>query len=109
MAKQCDVVVVGAGLLGLSAARALTRRGRHVTVLEQAEIGHEGSGSKGSCRIFRLGYGDAWWVGVAMRARRPWAEPEDEDGRQLLQPTPHLTFGPELDAVRQAMDSAGAP
>jgi sarcosine oxidase len=109
MEARCDVVVVGAGLLGLAAARALVRRGREVVVLEQAEVGHEGGGSKGSCRIFRLGYDDPWWVGVAMRARGPWAELEDECGRRLLQPTPHLTFGPELDAVRQAMDGAGAP
>ena len=109
MDVRCDVVVVGAGLLGLAAGRALARGGREVIVLEQAEVGHEGSGSKGSCRIFRLGYDDAWWVGVAMRARRPWTELEDECGRRLLQPTPHLTFGPGLDVVRQAMDSAGAP
>ncbi len=109
MGSQCDVVVVGAGLLGLASARALARRGREVVVLEQAEIGHETGGSKGSCRVFRLGYDDAEYVGLVMRAREPWAELEEECGRQLLQPTPHLTFGRGLDAVRQAMRSAGAP
>src|SRR5258708_4922144 len=109
MRSQCDVVVVGAGLLGLASARALARRGREVIVLEQAEIGHEASGSKGSCRVFRLGYDDPGYVGLAMRAREPWAELEDECGRQLLQPTPHLDFGPGLGAVRRAMQSAGAP
>jgi len=109
MESRCDVVVVGAGLLGLAAARALTLRGHEVLLLEQAEVGHEASGSKGSCRIFRLGYDDPEWVAMAIRARGQWTELEDECGRRLLQPTPHLTFGPELDAVRDAMRRAGAP
>src|SRR5260221_957878 len=109
MRSQCDVVVVGAGLLGLASARALARRGREVIVLEQAELGHEARRSRGSCRVFRLGYDDPGYVGLAMRAREPWAELEDECGRQLLQPTPHLDFGPGLGAVRRAMQSAGAP
>jgi sarcosine oxidase len=109
METRCDVVVVGAGLLGLASARALARRGHEVILLEQAEIGHEACGSKGSCRIFRLGYDDAGWVSLAMRARGPWAELEDECGRRLLHPTPHLTFGEQLDAVRAAMREAGAP
>jgi sarcosine oxidase len=108
MTERCDVVVVGAGLLGLSAARALTRRGLTVVLLEQAGIGHDGSGSKGSCRIFRLGYDDAGWVGAAMRAREPWAELEDECGLQLLAPAPQLTFGDQLDGVCAAMRAAGA-
>jgi sarcosine oxidase len=109
MESRCDVVVVGAGLLGLASARALARRGYAVIVLERAKIGHEAGGSKGSCRVFRLGYDDPEYVGLAMRAREPWTELEDECGRQLLQPTPHLTFGLGLGAVREAMQSAGAP
>jgi sarcosine oxidase len=106
---QCDVAVVGAGLLGLASARALTRRGLTVILLEQAQVGHDGCGSKGSCRIFRLGYDDPEWVGMAMRAREPWAELEDECGRRLLEPAPHLTFGDQLDDVHAAMRAAGAP
>jgi sarcosine oxidase len=109
MRARCDVVVVGAGLLGLSAARALGRRGATVTVVEQAAVGHEAGGSKGSCRIFRLGYPDAGYVALARQARERWAELEDECGLRLLHPTPHLTFGPGLEQVRNAMRQAGAP
>jgi sarcosine oxidase len=106
---RCDVVVVGAGLLGLSAARALTRRGADVVVLEQAEIGHAAGGSKGSCRIFRLGYPDPDYVALARRARWAWAELEDESGQRLLHPVSQLTFGPLLTEVRNAMQQAGEP
>jgi len=109
MQDRCDVVVVGAGLLGLSAARALTRRGTEVIVLEQAQVGHEGGGSKGSCRIFRLGYPDAGDVALARQAREPWTELEHECGQRLLHPAPQLTFGPGLAEVRSAMEQAGAP
>lgn len=96
-------------MLGLAAARALTAAGRDVVVLEQAAVGHPGAGSKGSCRIFRLGYDDPEYVSAAGQARELWHELEAQAGRQILYPAPHLTFGPHLDAVHAAMRQAGAP
>ena len=104
-----DVAIVGAGLLGLAAGRALAARGRHVVVLEQAGIGHPGSGSKGGARIFRLGYPDPHYVAAARRARDRWHELEAESGRQILRPVEHLTFGTGLRGVQDAMIAAGAP
>lgn len=109
MTLHNEYVVVGAGLLGLSTARALARRGREVTVLDQAEIGGEGAGSKGSCRIFRLGYPDPRYVTMVRRVREAWHELEEQSGRRILLPTPHLTFGEQLPAVHEAMLAAGAP
>jgi len=107
--EQREYVVVGAGLLGLSAAAALARRGRDVVVLEQAFPGHPAGGSKGSCRIFRLGYADPAYVALARLARESWASLEDSVGRRLLLPAPHLTVGSGLSAVQAAMLAAGAP
>lgn len=109
MTQLRDVVIVGAGLLGLAAGRALAARGRDVVVLERAEIGHPASGSKGSCRIFRLGYPDAEYVAAARRAGELWRALEDETGQRILLPAPQLTFGAGLRAVHDAMTAAGAP
>jgi sarcosine oxidase len=107
--RQRDYVVVGGGVLGLSAARALARAGRDVVLLEQASAGHPGAGSKGNCRIFRLGYPDAAYVAAVRLARGLWHELEAEQGAQVLFSVPQLTFGPMMAQVRDAMLAAGAP
>lgn len=109
MAQVRDVVIVGAGLLGLAAARVLAGRGHDVVVLEQAEIGHQASGSKGTCRIFRVGYPQPEYVAAAVRARELWHELEKESGQTILQPVPQLSFGAGLQAVHDALRLAGAP
>ena len=109
MIERREIVVVGAGLLGLAAARALAARGREVTVLDQAErIGYDGAGSKGSCRIFRLGYTEVRYVAHAQRARELWSDLEDISAEKLLHPVPQLSFGPDVPEVLEALHRAGA-
>ena len=109
MSEQADCIVVGAGLLGLFAAQALTSRGRAVLALEQAKVGHPAGSSHGSCRIFRLGYGDPGYVALARQARELWQAAEAQAGTQFLYPAPQLTFGDQLGAVHAAMRAAGTP
>ncbi len=104
--------MVGAGLLGLSAARALARRGWQVSVLEAAAtVGHVRSGSKGDARIFRLGYTDRLFVEMALGARDLWLALERAGGRPLLHTTGQVTFGDlaALEDIAAALATSGAP
>ena len=109
MAQLRDVAIVGAGVLGLAAGRALAERGRDAVILEQAEIGHHWSGSKGSSRILRAGYREPSYVTAALQARELWRELESASGKQILHPRPHLTFGTGMRSIQDAMYAAGAP
>jgi sarcosine oxidase len=108
--RRCSVV--GAGLLGLSSAWALSRRGWRVTVLEAAAApGHERSGSKGDARIFRLGYPEPHYVAMALRAGTLWRALEAATGRHLLHVTGQVSLGDEhtLHDIAEALAAAGAP
>jgi sarcosine oxidase len=107
--SDVEFVVVGGGVLGLSAARSLARRGRQVVVCEQATVGHGMSGSKGSARIFRLGYDDPGYVRLAMAAQRLWRQLEAESETALVTTTGQVTFGDDLEVLVGAMAEAGAP
>jgi sarcosine oxidase len=109
MSDDVEFVVVGAGVLGLSAARALDRRGRQVVVCERRTVGQGGAGSQGSARIFRLGYDDPGYVRLALVARRLWRQLEAESGRTLLTTTGQVTFGADIDVLARALSAAGAP
>jgi sarcosine oxidase len=108
--RRC--IVVGAGLLGLSSAWALSRRGWSVVVLEAAGApGHERSGSKGDARIFRLGYPEAHYAEMAVLAQERWRDLEAATDQPLLHVTGQVTLGDEatLHGIADAMAAAGAP
>lgn len=106
---EVEFVVVGGGLLGLAAGRALARRGKETVVLEQAAVGHARSGSKGTSRIFRYGYEDPFYVRLAMAAEPLWTELESESGEPLLVRTGQLDFGAGLEDLVAALRSCRAP
>ena len=80
------VAVVGAGIMGVAAARALALRGAEVTVYEQFALDHDRGSSHGRSRIVRLAYPDPGWVRLAAEARAGWVRLEEEGGRALIEP-----------------------
>jgi sarcosine oxidase len=107
-ARRTEVVVAGAGLLGLSTAFELGRRGHDVVCLEAATVGHERSGSKGESRLFRLSHDDPLYVRLALRSLAGWERLQAQAGEQLLEPATLLMFGDRMSRFVEAMAAAGA-
>jgi sarcosine oxidase len=87
------VAVVGAGVNGAAAARALVRRGHDVVVHEQFELGHRRGSSHGASRIYRLAYSEREWVELARESIARWRELEAETGERLLEPVGLIEYG----------------
>jgi sarcosine oxidase len=105
---RAEVVVVGAGVMGLATAHALTREGRDVVVLEQFRRGHARGSSHGATRIFRLAYPEPEWVRLAQEALTGWRELEAESGAELLSLVGLVELVRDLaQSSQRALDSCG--
>ena len=107
MTQDYDVIVVGAGVMGTSAARWLARRGRDTLVLDRFELGNTRGSSGGSTRIFRLTYHHPDYVRMARHALRSWAALEDAAGEPLMIRTAGLDVGAGGRSSAEALAAAG--
>lgn len=70
-----DVIVIGGGIMGLSAAVELGRRGQRVLLLEARRLGHRMGSSHGETRVIRTGYFEhPDYVPLAQRAWKLWGD-----------------------------------
>ncbi len=104
-ARPESIAVVGAGIVGLSTAFALRRRGIEVRIYERGEIG--GGQSAGGTRIFRLNHVDRRLVALASTARELWLAWEQEAGRELLGRSGVVVAGPTADDRLAGVLAAG--
>lgn len=87
-----DVGVVGAGIVGLATAYALTERGVSVRVYESGVPGNGQSG--GESRIFRHAHDDPRLAAFARDGRAIWGEWADRLGSELISEDGAVAIGP---------------
>jgi sarcosine oxidase len=109
MTRDADVVVVGGGVTGVAALRALARAGLDAVLLEQFALGHDRGSSHGASRIFRLAYPDPYYVRLAQHAHGEWRKLEAETGEQLISHTGSLDIGETALEVAAALASCDVP
>jgi sarcosine oxidase len=104
------VVVIGAGVMGASAAWHLAKRGRSVLVIERyGEPGHRYGASHGATRNFNVAYAEPEYVEYALRARELWDELAEDAGEPLLDLVGLVNHGWEepLDQIHATHRSLG--
>jgi len=100
MSERYDVIVIGLGGMGSSAAYALARRGQRVLGIEQFTPAHALGSSHGATRVVRKAYFEKPdYVPLLVRAYQLWDELSADAGRQLFTRCGALMMGPPDSAV----------
>ena len=91
---RADVIVVGLGSMGSSAAYALAARGLRVIGLDRFTPPHDRGAHAGDSRIIRMAYMEgAEYVPLLARSYELWRELQESTGESLLTVTGGLTLG----------------
>lgn len=88
-----DVIIIGGGIVGASAAYALSQREQSVLLLDQYAPGHEHGSSHGDGRIVRFNYTESIYVQMAQLAFPAWQRLSDAAGEPLVQQTGLIEYG----------------
>jgi sarcosine oxidase len=105
MTAGADVAVIGAGVVGLSTALALSDQGATVAVYERGVPGNGQSG--GESRIFRHAHDDRRLVEFAVQGRTAWRDWEERFGTELLSRDGVVSLGPAAERRLELMREAG--
>lgn len=101
--RQCEVVVIGLGLMGASALNSLLRQGVDAIGFDPLAPGAAQGSSHGSCRVFRrFNFENPNYTGLSDDALAGWERLARESGREILIPCPVLEAGPRGSAMVEA-------
>ncbi|MCC4265523.1 N-methyl-L-tryptophan oxidase [Oceanimonas baumannii] len=94
MMMDADILIIGAGSVGMAAGYHAARRGARVLLLDEGHPPHALGSHHGSTRLTRTAYGEgAAYIPLLLRARALWAELEQLSGEPLFDPCGVLNLG----------------
>ncbi len=104
-------LVIGAGVVGLSTAWELTRRGERPLVVDRFARGHRHGASHGSTRNFNNAYAEPHYLDLLARAKDGWDALGETEGAPVLRLHGLVTQGrsSELERVHRALAERGIP
>lgn len=105
-----DVIIVGAGSMGMAAGYYLARDGKRVLLLDAHDPPHTEGSHHGETRIIRHAYGEGEsYVAMALRAQVLWNELQNLSEEELFINTGVLTVArPESKFMQNVLRSAEA-
>lgn len=93
MKNTADVIIIGAGMAGMSTAYSLIGQVDTLFICEQYSPAHQSSSSYGETRLYRRMYSDPWLAQLANHSNQLWAQMEAETDLPLRKQTGLLFFG----------------
>ncbi|MBI3652344.1 MAG: N-methyl-L-tryptophan oxidase [Acidobacteria bacterium] len=82
--KAYDVVIVGGGIMGASAAYELAQKGASVALLDQATLPNPQGASVDHSKIFRFAYPEPLYIKMAVESLGLWRKLEQKAETRLL-------------------------
>ncbi|KAJ6434771.1 hypothetical protein OIU84_000078 [Salix udensis] len=89
-----DVIVVGAGIMGSSAAYQLAKRGQKTLLLEQFDFLHHRGSSHGESRTVRATYPEDHYCDMVMESSQSWEQAQSEIGYKVYFKAQQFDMGP---------------
>src|SRR5262245_4260040 len=82
-----DIGIVGAGIMGSTAACELAKAGATVALIDQSALPNPAGSSVDHSKVFRFAYPDPLYASLAVRALELWRQLEQETETRLLTQT----------------------
>ncbi len=104
MSVTYDIIVVGGGAIGLSAAHRASSAGSRVLVLEQFPFFHGRGSSGGASRMWRVLYSEHHLARLAVETSPMWDELSALVGQPLIDKSGILHFGVDADTREGSLE-----